>query len=90
MAFTLKMEELVLGFMKRSVPVYQTLDDYVGEISRKASPNVELKNIGTLFAYFGGLLMFVSLVNTFQLKLLQIINRKLVILAHFLNFCSKN
>ena len=47
---------------KRNVEIYETLEEYVGDISRKISPNVRLENVENLFLFFGGLLMLILLV----------------------------
>lgn len=81
LSFAAKSRELCMLKLKRNLRVYETLEDFVGDASRKVSPNVKLHNITNLFLYFGGFLMlisFVFVVDIFMLKQLQNINRKLV------------
>lgn len=77
---TRKYEAYMLRTQK-SLKVYETLEDFVTDISGKFSMNVKLYNITNLFFYFGGFLVLVLLVfvtNIFLLKKLKTINRKLV------------
>ena len=67
--------------VKENVEFYESLDDFVSDISQKVSPNVKFDNIKNLFLYFGSFLMLVLLVyviNIFLFKQLKRINRKLV------------
>ena len=48
--------------VKENVEFYESLDDFVSDISQKVSPNVKFDNIKNLFFYFGSFLMLVLLV----------------------------
>ena len=66
---------------RKNVAVYESLDDYVGEVSIKASLNVKLENVQMMFLYFACSLVLVSFVfvmHIFLFKQLQTINRKLI------------
>lgn len=79
--------------VKKTVEVYETIDTFVEEVSRKASPNVKLENIKNLFCYFFGSLMFIlflAIMNIVLFKQLKRIIRKLLrfsaIVAQVINF----
>ena len=67
--------------VRQEVEFYESLDDFISDISQKGSPNVKLDNFQNLFLYFGSFLMLVLLVyviDIFLFKQLKGINRKLV------------
>ena len=82
LSFAAKAKEVCMLKLKKNVEVYETIEDFVGDISRKVSPNVKLNNIKKLFLYFGGFLMFVSFVflmnNIYLFKRRRTANLKLV------------
>lgn len=66
---------------KKKVEVYETVDDFVNDVSSRFSPNVKLENIQSIFFYFGGFLIVVLLVfvfDSFLFKKLKKLNRKLL------------
>lgn len=63
MILTLKMKEMLMHRAKRQIEVYETLDDFVKDESRKISPIVKLENIKNLFLYLISILMVVSLLS---------------------------
>lgn len=66
---------------QKNLPIYESLEAFVKDISRKFSPNVKLYNIQNLFTYFGCFLAFVLfgfVANIFVLKQLKTSKRKLV------------
>ena len=74
-------KELLKLHVQRNVEFYESLDDFVSDISQKVSPYVKLDNVQNLFLYFGSFLMLVLLVyviDIFLFKQLKRINRKLV------------
>ena len=75
----LKVHEVILLDAKQRVEVYETLENFVTDISRKVSPNVKLDNIKNLFYFVVFLIfvLFVFLIDTFLLKKLKVIKRKL-------------
>lgn len=78
------MRELVILYARKNVEVYESLDGYVRAVSRKASPDVNLENVRTLFSCFGAFLMlvcFVSLVHHFPRKQRRTIKRKLLCIS---------
>ena len=67
--------------IRQNIKIFETLDDFIQDMSQAVSPNVKLENVEVLFFTFGGILMtvlFVFVVNVFLLKQLQAIIRKLV------------
>lgn len=66
---------------QQDVKVYENLDDYVGDVSRKFSLKVKLGNVKNLFLFFAAFLMLILLlfvIDVFLFKLLRMIKRKLV------------
>ena len=64
-----------------NVKVYETIDDYVEEVTQKYSPNVKLENVRNLFIYFVAvliLILFLFIIDVFLLKRLRKIKRRLV------------
>lgn len=51
-----------MPYARRSVDVYESVDDYVSSFSRKASPNIIYPNVENLLIYFCGVLFLISLV----------------------------
>ena len=79
----LKIEDSLMHKMKKNTKVYETLEDFVADVSSnqdKLSPNVKLENIKNLFFYFAAFLMAVSLVcitHIFLFDQLAALTRKL-------------
>ena len=76
-----KAKEVLMSRLKKSVDVYENIEDYVAEVtSRKTSTSVELENIETTLIAFSSCLMFVLLVfalNILLSKHLHAIHQKL-------------
>lgn len=76
------MKETLQIRIKQNVKVYESLDDFVSDVSSKFSPNVSLDNIINLVVYFGIFLALVLVVCVLDfldlIKQLQTINRTLV------------
>ena len=70
-----EIEEMFMRNARKSVAVYEGLDDYVRAVSEKASPNVELNNVQSLFLIFGGFLALVSFLSVVHLVLFKQIER---------------
>ena len=66
LCFVLRLAEFLMHQTKRTVEVYETLEDLVSGISASASPNVELKNTQTLFSLFVGFLTIITLVQLLE------------------------
>lgn len=83
-AVELKIEEVLMQKAKKNVKLFETLEDFVADVSssqEKLSPNVKLNNIRNLFLYFVVFLMavlFVSFIDTFLFHQMQAILRKLI------------
>ena len=76
-----EIDEMFKLLLRRNVEFYESLDDFVSDISQKVSPYVKLDNVQNLFLYFGSFLMlvlFVYVIDIFLFKQLKRINRKLV------------
>lgn len=79
LSFAAKAKEVCMLKLKQNVEVYETLEDFVGDISRKASPNVKLHNLKKTLFYFSGSLTLVSflfIINIVLLKWRQRANQK--------------
>ena len=61
LSFAAKAKEVCMLKLKQNLRVYETLEDFVEDASRKVSPNVKLYNISNLCLFFGGFLVLVSL-----------------------------
>lgn len=81
LTFTSKFAEMYNQQTKKTVPVFETIEGFVEGISRNASPDVKLENMGTLFFYFAVFLILVTvafLVDILLLRKLKKIKRQLV------------
>lgn len=67
----LKTGEMLLPRIRQNVTFYETLEDFVADVSGKFSPNVKLDNIQNLFFYLGGFLAIVSIVFLLRFFLIK-------------------
>ena len=80
-SLNLKLRAMFMLRIKRSVEIYEMIDDYVESVSRRYSPDIKLDNTKDLFLFFGGFLALVSLffvMDKYLFKKLIEINRRLV------------
>lgn len=80
-----------MHFARENVEIHKSIDDYVGAVSRKASPYVNLGNVQILFLALACSLMLLLLVfamHLFVFKQIQAVHRKLlyglaILLGHY-------
>lgn len=70
-----KIKRLLMHKVKRTLDVYESVDEFVADISQKASPDIKLYNIQKLFFYFGGILVLFSLMFIVQHFLSRVLGK---------------
>ena len=74
---------------KKSVKVYETLEDLVDDLTRRISPNIKLDNVKWLFFYFGCFLTLFVVVFVMDILFKQHkIHRKLIYSRKLIGVCK--
>lgn len=78
--YRLKLAELLTIRIKQKLPYYETVEEFVDDVSRNFSLGVKLDNIANLLLYFGTFLGIVLLVFILDFVLIRLhkINLKLI------------